>query len=53
MHEHIQSVDVDIWDVVVNGQFQSQIHVDGDDGVLLDKLKVDWTTDDKMKSNTI
>lgn len=47
MSVHIQSVDVDVWDVVVNGRFQPYINVDGKDGVILDKPKDEWTDDDK------
>jgi len=49
MSVHIQSVDMDVWEAVVNGQFQPQIAVDGDNGVVLDKPKADWSDDDKKK----
>jgi hypothetical protein len=49
MSVHIQSVDMDVWDAVVNGRFQPQIAADGDNGVVLDKPKADWTDDDKKK----
>jgi len=46
---HIQSVDMDVWDAVVNGRFQPQIAADDDNGVVLDKPKADWSDDDKKK----
>jgi len=49
MSVHIQSVDMDVWDAVVNGRFQPQIAADDDNGVVLDKPKADWTNDDKKK----
>jgi len=48
MSVHIQLVDMDVWDAVVNGRFQPQIEAD-DDGVVLDKPKADWSDDDKKK----
>ena len=38
---------MDVWDVVVNGRFQPQIAANGEDGVVLDKPKADWSDDDK------
>jgi hypothetical protein len=49
MSVHIQSVDMDVWDAIVNGRFQPQIAADGDNGVVLDKPKADWNDDDKKK----
>jgi len=49
MSVHIQSVDMDVWDAVVNGQFQPQIVADDDNGVALDKPKADWSDDEKKK----
>jgi len=49
MRVHIQSVDMDVWDTVVNGQFQPQIAADGENGVVLDKPKANWSDDDKKK----
>jgi len=49
MSVHIQSVDMDVWHAVVNGRFQPQIVADGEDGVVLDKPKADWSDDDKKK----
>jgi hypothetical protein len=49
MSVNIQSVDMDVWDAVVNGRFQPQIAADGDTGVVLDKPKSDWTDDGKKK----
>jgi len=49
MSVHIQSVDMDVWDAVVNGWFQPQISVDGDTSVVLDKPKADWSDDDKKE----
>jgi len=42
---------MDVWDTVVNGRFQPQpqIVADGEDGVVLDKPKADWSGDDKKK----
>jgi len=41
MSVHIQSMDMDVWEVVVNGQFQPQIAADDDNGVVLYKPKAD------------
>ena len=49
MSVHIQSLDMDVWDVVVNGWFQPQIVAGGEDSVVLDKLKANWNDDDKKK----
>jgi len=49
MSVHIQSVDMDFWDVVVNGRFQPQIVANGENGVVLEKPKADWSEDDKKK----
>jgi len=49
MSIHIQLMDMDIWDDVVNGRFQPQIDANGVDGVSLDKPKPDWRDDDKKK----
>jgi len=46
MSVHIQSVDMDVWDAVVNGQFQQQVVANG---VAQDKPKADWSYDDKKK----
>ena len=46
MSVHIQSVDMDVWDVVVNGRFQPQVVADG---VAQEKRKADWSDDDKKK----
>lgn len=43
---HIQSVDMDAWDDVTNGQYQPQIVANI---VVQDKPKVDWSDDDKKK----
>jgi len=40
MSVHIQSVDMDVWEAVVNGQFQPKIEADND-CVVLDKPKAD------------
>jgi len=50
MTVHIQSVDMDVWDVVANEQFQPQVVANG---VAQDKPKADWSDDDKKRSNTI
>ena len=44
MNVHIQSVNMDVWDTVVNGWFEPQDDVDG---VMQNKPKADWTDDDK------
>jgi len=49
MSVHIQSVDMDVWDAVVNGRFQPQIAANNEDSVLLNKPKADWSDDDKKK----
>jgi hypothetical protein len=49
MNVHIQSMDMDLWDAVVNGLFQPKIAADGDNDVVLDKPKADWSDDDKKK----
>jgi len=49
MSVHIQLVDMDVWDTVVNGRFQPQIVTNGEDGFVLDKPKADWSDDDKNK----
>jgi len=49
MNIHIESMDMDVWDAVVNRRFQPQIAANGEDAVILDKLKADWTDDDKKK----
>jgi len=49
MSVHIQSVDMDVWDAIVNGRFQLKISANGEDGVVLDKPKEDWSDDDKKK----
>jgi hypothetical protein len=46
MSVHIQSVDMDVWDSVVNGQFQPLVVANG---VAQDKPKADWSDDDKKK----
>jgi len=46
MSDHIQSVDMDVWDAVSNENFQPQSVVDG---VTQDKQKADWSDDDKKK----
>jgi len=43
MSVHIQSVDMDVWNAVVNGRFQLQVVANGD------KPKSDWSGDDKKK----
>jgi len=53
MSLHIQSVDMEVWDAVANGRFQMQIAANGEDGVVLDKPKADWSDDDKRRFNTI
>ena len=49
MSVQIQSVDMDVWDAVVNGRFQLQIVANGEDDVVLDKPIADWSDDDKKK----
>jgi len=49
MSVHIQSVDMDVLEAVVNGKFQPQISANSEDGVVLDKPKADWSDDDKKK----
>jgi len=49
MSVQIQYVDMDVWDAVVNGRFQPQIVANGEDDVVLDKPKADWSDDDKKK----
>ena len=49
MSVRIQSVDMHVWEAVVNGRFQPQIATDDDNGVVLDKPKADWSDDDKKK----
>jgi len=51
MRFHIQSVDMDVWDAVDKGWFQPQIAADGDNGLIIDKPKVDWSDDGKKKFN--
>jgi len=46
MSVHIQSVDMDVWVVVVNGRFQPQVVANG---VAQEKHKADWSDDDKNK----
>jgi len=48
MHEraYIQSVDIDVWVVVVNGRFEPQVNVDG---VIQNKPKADWIVVDEKK----
>jgi hypothetical protein len=46
MSVHIQSVDMDMWDVVVNGRFQPQVVANG---VALEKPKAGWSDNDKKK----
>jgi hypothetical protein len=46
MSVHIQSVDIDVWEAVVNGRFQLQVVANG---VALEKPKVDWSDNDKRK----
>jgi len=46
MTVYIHSVDMDVWDAVANGQFQSQVVANG---VAQDKPKADWSDDDKKK----
>jgi hypothetical protein len=46
MSVHIQSVDMEVWDVVVNGRFQPQVV---SNGVALEKPKADWSDDEKKK----
>ena len=46
MSVHIQSVDMDVQDIVVNGRFQPQVVAND---VAQDKPKVDWSDDDKKK----
>jgi len=46
MSIHIQSVDMDVWDAVVNGRFQPQVVANG---VAQEKPKADWSDDDKKK----
>jgi len=46
MRVHIQSVDMDVWDVVVNGRFQPQVVANS---VAQEKPKADWSDDDKKK----
>ena len=43
---HIQSVDMDVWDAVVNGRFQPQVVANS---VVQEKPKADWSDDDKRK----
>ena len=43
---HIQSVDMDVWDAVVNGRFQPQVIANR---VAQEKPKADWSNDDKKK----
>jgi len=43
---HIQSVDMDVWDAMVNGRFQPQVVANG---VAQGKPKADWCNDDKKK----
>ena len=44
MNIHMKSVDMDVWDAVVNGQFQPQVIANC---VAQEKPKVDWNDDDK------
>ena len=46
MSVHIQSVDMDVWEPMVNGRFQPQVVANG---VALEKSKSDWSDDDKKK----
>jgi len=46
MSVHIQLVDMDVWEAVVNGRFQPQVVANG---VAQDKPKADWSDDDKKK----
>jgi hypothetical protein len=43
---HIQSVDMDVWVVVVNRRFELQVDVDG---VIQNKPKADWIVVDEKK----
>jgi len=46
MSVHIQSVDMDVWDAVVNKRFQPQVVAIG---VAQEKPKADWSDDEKKK----
>jgi len=46
MSVQIKSVDMDVWDAVVNRQFEPQGYVEG---VIQNKPKTDWTVNDKKK----
>jgi len=46
MSIHIQSVDMDVWDAVVNGRFEPEVVPNG---VAQEKPKDDWNDDDKKK----
>jgi len=46
MSIHIQLVDMDVWDTVVNGWFQHQVVANS---VAQEKPKADWSDDDKKK----
>jgi hypothetical protein len=50
MSVHIQSVDMDVWDAVVNGRFQPQVVVNG---VAQEKPKPIWVMMTKRRSNMI
>jgi len=44
MSVHIQLVDMNVWDAIVNRRFEPQVDVDG---VMQNKPKADWSNDDK------
>jgi len=46
MSVHIQSVDMDVWEAIVNGRFQPQVVANG---VAQDKPKADLSDDEKKK----
>jgi len=49
MSIRIQSVHMDVWDIVVNGQFEPQIAANGKEGVILPKTKAGWNDNEKKK----
>jgi hypothetical protein len=46
MSVHMHSVDIDVWEAVVNGRFHLQVVANG---VALENPKVDWSDHDKKK----
>ena len=50
MNVHIQSVDIDVWDNVTNEWYEPHVVTKG---VAQNKLKVEWTDDDKKNKKKV